>query len=148
MKTKYLFCLAALTLGLMACDNYFDEKYLGNGDPAITDVSTKYYTLEEIDYKQLAINQRNIEIAMLADSLAGDTIKKPAQTALAAVGKNFYFTDDASADTYLPAFIAHKYPQLSVGSTVYVTYNQYEGKTSAYSIGKWKGKAQNSRGWL
>lgn len=131
MKRLYLFCLAALTLGMTACDNYFDEKYMGNGDPKITDVSTKYYTLTENDYKQIAKNEKNIEIAMTADSLAGDTVNKPAQKALEAVGKNCYFTDDAAADTYLPAFIAHMYPQLSVGSNVYITYNQYEGKTSA-----------------
>lgn len=131
MKTKYIIGVALSAIMLTACENYFDEKYMDNGKPEITDVSTKNYTLEEKDYKSIAKNAKNVEIAYIADSIAGDTVNKPAQTALAAVGKNYYFTDNAAADTYLPAFVANKYPQLSVGSVVNITFNQYEGKTSA-----------------
>ena len=42
---KYLFCLATLALGLTACENYFDEKYMDNGDPQISVVKTYDYTL-------------------------------------------------------------------------------------------------------
>ncbi len=131
MKTKYIIGVALSAIMLTACENYFDEKYMDNGKPAMTDVSTKNYILEQKDYKQIAKNAKNVEIAFTADSLAGDTVNKPAQTALAAVGKNYYFTENAAADTYLPAFVANKYPQLSVGSIVNITYRQYEGKTSA-----------------
>ena len=36
MKKVYLFSIAALVLGLTACDNYFDAKYLDNGDTAVS----------------------------------------------------------------------------------------------------------------
>lgn len=128
MKKIYLIGIAAMFLA--SCENYFDDNELQNSRN-ITDVSTKFVTLDENDYKKIATNAKNKEIAFIADSLANDTVNKPAQTALEAISKNHYFTDDAAADVYLPAFIANMYPQLSVGSVVNVTYNQYEGKTSA-----------------
>ena len=55
MKTKIILS-TALVLGTLSlctsCENYFDEKYMGNGDPQITDVRTGMtYTLTDDDYK-------------------------------------------------------------------------------------------------
>jgi len=133
MKAKYILSVAALALALTGCQDYFDTNYLDNGHKPIQDVSTKEYTLTESDYKQIAKNATNIEFARMADSIAGDTVNKPAQKALEAIGKNFYFTEDASADNYLLPFVANKYVYLSAGSMVYITYNQYEANTSARS---------------
>ena len=121
---KYLFCLAAFALGLTACDNYFDEKYLDNGDPQIVVVETHDYTLSLDDYKTIANNSVNKTYAAELDSTQGTDIYVKA---LAQVGENRYFNDNASADMYVPAFIYNKYPQLDPGSTFNVTYNTYAG---------------------
>ena len=60
MKTKYIIGVALSAIMLTACENYFDEKYMDNGKPEITDVSTKNYTLEEKDYKSIAKNAKNV----------------------------------------------------------------------------------------
>ena len=51
MKTKIILS-TALVLGTLSlctsCENYFDEKYMGNGDPQITDVrKSMTYTMTE-----------------------------------------------------------------------------------------------------
>ena len=125
MKTKYLFCLAALTLGLTACDNYFDEKYLDNGDPKINVVSTIDYTLTAADYKSIADNKTNKALAVEMDSIKG--LKNRYQNALEKVGKTGYFNNYASADMYAPAFIYNKYPQLDAGSIFNLTYSTDDG---------------------
>lgn len=120
MKKKYLFCLATLTLGLMACENYFDEKYLDNGDPQISVVKTYDYTLTEADYKTIADNKTNKAYAASLDTIEGMTEN---QDALAQVGALHYFNEIATADMYVPVFIYNKYPQLDPGSVFNVTYN-------------------------
>jgi len=125
---KYLFCLAALTLGLTACENYFDEKYLDNGDPTISVVETHEYTLLSSDYTSIANNSTNKAYAQKMDSVPGSQIN---QQALEMVGKNGYFNEIATADQYVPAFIYGKYPQLDPGSIFKVTYRVFEG-TPAY----------------
>jgi len=128
MKKTYLFCLAALTLGLTACDNYFDEKQLDNGKPKISVVETHDYTLTSDDYKTIADNKQNKAYAQQLDSLNDTDINVPA---LARVGSERYFNEVASADLYIPTFIYNKYPQLDPGSTFNVTYLTYDG-TPAY----------------
>ena len=59
MKTKYILSVVALTLGLTACENYFDEKYMDNGDPQIVVVENYDYTLTSDDYKTIANNKTN-----------------------------------------------------------------------------------------
>lgn len=125
MKKTYLFILAALTLGWTACDNYFDEKYMDNGDPEKTLVKTYDYTLAAADYKTIADNKTNKAYAANLDSING--LKNRYQKALASVGEKGYFNNNASADMYAPAFIYSKYPQLDPGSIFNVTYLTDDG---------------------
>ena len=62
MKAKYIL-VAALAFGLTACENYFDEKYMDNGDPQIKVVETIDYTLSSDDYKTIAENKVNKKYA-------------------------------------------------------------------------------------
>lgn len=122
---KYLFCLAALTLVLTACENYFDANYMGNGDPQISVVETHDYILTAPDYKSIADNKVNKAYAASLDSIEGMTVN---QEALASVGTLTCFNEIATADMYVPAFIYNKYPQLDPGSVFNVTYQTYEGE--------------------
>lgn len=122
---KYIFYFAALALGLTACENYFDEKYMDNGDPQTTLVKTYDYTLAASDYKTIADNKTNKAYAVYMDSIKG--LKNRYQKALENVGKNGYFNNNASADMYAPAFIYSKYPQLDPGSIFNVTYLADDG---------------------
>ena len=125
MKAKYIFGIVALALGMTACENYFDEKYLANGEPQKTDVKTYVYTLVSADYSTVAKNKNNQALAARMDTIEGDSTY---QKALEMVGKNKYFdTLYAQPKMYLPAFIYAKYPQLSAGSIYKVTYNMWEG---------------------
>ena len=128
MKTKYILGVA-FVLGTMSlctsCDNYFDEKYMDNGDPQISVVKTYDYVLTDADYKTIADNKTNKNFAAELDSLNQTDINVPA---LAAVGANRCFNDIASADMYVPAFIYNKYPHLDPGSMFNVTYMTDEGQ--------------------
>lgn len=124
MKTRYLFFLAALTLGLAACDNYFDAKYMDNADPQIVVVEKYDYTLTSDDYKTIANNKVNKAYAAELDSTEGKNIYVKA---LEQVGKDRCFNESATADMYAPAFIYNMYPQLDPASTFNVTYLFYEG---------------------
>lgn len=125
MKKTYLFCLASLALGLTACDNYFDEKYMDNGDPQMSVVETVDYTLTSDDYKTIADNKVNKKYAANLDSINETDLYS---TALAAVGEKRCFNDMASADMYVPAFIYNKYPQYDAGSICNITYLTDEGE--------------------
>ncbi len=127
MKARYLYSIAFVlgTLSLCtSCENYFDKKYLDNGDPQISVVKTYDYTLEEADYVTIANNKTNKAYAESLDTIANRT---PNQKALARVGENHCFNEVASADMYVPAFIYSKYPHLDPGSTFNVTYKTDEG---------------------
>ncbi len=128
MKKTYILG-AAFVLGTLSlctsCENYFDEKYMDNGDPQIAVVKTIDYTLTSDDYKTIADNKTNKKYAADQDSINETTIYS---TSLAAVGEKRYFNDLASADMYVPAFIYNKYPQFDPGSMCNITYLTYEGQ--------------------
>lgn len=128
MKTKYILGIA-LMLGAVSlctsCDNYFDSKYMDNGDPQISVVKTYDYTLTAADYTTIANNATNKAYAAEIDSLKG--LKNRYQKALENVGKLGYFNNYASADMYVPAFIYSKYPHLDPGSIFNVTYLTDDG---------------------
>ena len=128
---KYLFCLATLALGLTACENYFDEKYMDNGDPQISVVKTYDYTLAPEDYKTIADNKENKAYAARIDSAQGKEVNA---AALARVGTDRCFNELATADMYVPAFIYSKYPQLDPGSIFNVTYLTDDGKPAYLDI--------------
>ena len=94
MKAKYLIGIAAFTLALTACDNYFDEKYMDNGHPQIIEVKTYEYTLQTADYASIANNTTNKAIAQELDSVKNT--KTRYQNALKRVGENFCFNNNAT----------------------------------------------------
>ncbi|MBR4565256.1 MAG: hypothetical protein IKO26_12465 [Paludibacteraceae bacterium] len=131
MKTKNITSIALLVGGMWlcpSCDNYFDEKYMDNGDPQISVVKTYDYTLAAEDYKTIANNSTNKSYASSLDEAQQTDLFS---AALAQVGENGYFNSEASADMYVPAFIYGKYPHLDPGSVFNVTYRTDDG-TPAY----------------
>lgn len=78
-------------------------------------------TLADADYKTIAGIEANKELALSKDP-EGETFK----AALEAVAGNKYFTEEAPAVWYLPAYIASKYPYMDDNSKVTVHYKNYE----------------------
>ena len=130
MKTKYILSIAILALSLGACTNYFDEKVMNDGSiPAVTDVRTgMMYQLTDDDYKQIATYPENIEKA-----LALDPVDSTGLAELQNIAKEKSFTETASADMYMPAFLADKFPYLDNGTTLDALYTMREGKSSRVS---------------
>ena len=123
MKKIYIIALAALLSS--ACTNYFDEHMLDNGNTPVTDVRTGMtYTLVDDDYKVVASLPANIEKA-----LALDPVDSTAYKELLAIGTEKSFTETASADMYVPAFMDNKFPYLDNGTTCDVLYAMREGKS-------------------
>lgn len=114
--------LAGCAAVLSACDeNSWNDEYLNGFDPdkTITEVKTIDYTLTTDDYKTLSINSS-------AKAAAGDEL----QSALTAVGKQCYFTDQIPANEYVPFLLADPsfpYFTLSNGSAIKLTYKEAKG---------------------
>ena len=126
MKTRYIFSIAIVALGLTACTNYFDEHMLDNKDPQVSDVRTGMtYTLADADYAQIPKYAENIAKALELDP-NDSTVLKELQAAM----KEKTFTDNISADVYVPALLADKFPYLDNGTTCDVLYTMREGKSS------------------
>lgn len=121
MKKNILFSMFAGLLLLASCD-YNEDNFPGYDDLTnATDVQNVTLTLEDAEYKTIAGIAANKELALSKDP-EGETYTK----ALEAVGKNKFFTEDAPAAWYLPAYINDKHPYLSDGSKVTVNYNNFE----------------------
>ena len=123
---KILFFLATM-LVFASCENYYIDKHLGGSDYNPTDVRTIDYTLTEADYSAIAANAKNIEIAKALctyDSIITDSIiDSTYYHALLQIADTLAFNGLAPAETYVPAFLNEKFPQLSAGSIVNLTYN-------------------------
>lgn len=125
MKTKYIFTALVLGIVLASCTNYFDDHFMGNGHPQVSDVRTGMsYTLTDDDYKQITVYPENI-----AKALALDPVDSTGLRELQAIAKEKSFTENASADLYVPALMADKYPYLDNGTTCDVQYTMREGKS-------------------
>ena len=125
MKAKYIFTAVVLGLGLASCTNYFDSHFMDNGHPAVSDVRTGMsYTLTDDDYKQITVYPENIAKALALDPVDSTGLKE-----LLAIAKEKSFTENASADMYVPALMAEKYPYLDNGTTCDVQYTMREGKS-------------------
>lgn len=121
MKRKYIIPVMASLLALGGCD-YNEDNFAGLDEMTRpTDVRNDTLRLVDSDYASIANNSTNKEIALSKDP-EGNTYA----AALAAVGANKYFTEDAPAAWYLPSFISGKYPYLDDNSKVTVYYNNYE----------------------
>jgi len=120
---KILFASSFLLALLSACSDYNDQFGL---NPNLTDVKNMTVTLQSGEYASIAQLKANQELA-----LSKDPENKTALVALNAVGSSKYFTEQASGEDYLPAYLNSKYPNADIGSKFIVTYNQYQAP-SAY----------------
>lgn len=121
---KILVYLSLLLPALSACDDQYNDQF--NISSSLTDVKNIAFTLENSDYASVAGLEANQELALSKDPEGGTYL-----AALEAVGTNRYFTEEAPAEDYLPAFINNKYPNADAGSLFTVTYNLYQ-EPSAY----------------
>lgn len=115
---KLIFASTLLLALFTGCDDYEDQF---NINYELKDVKNLTMTLEASDYNSIASLSANKEFALSKDP-EGETYLN----ALTAVGKNKYFTEDAPALWYLPAYIDSKYPNLDNGSKVSITYDNFE----------------------
>lgn len=121
MKKKIFFSMCASLLLLASCD-YNEDNFPGYDELTnAEEVQNITLTLEDTEYKKIADMDANKELAMSKDP-EGETYL----SALEAMGKNKFFTDDAPAAWYMPAYISSQYPYLSGGSKVTINYNNFE----------------------
>ena len=119
---KILFFLA-IVLVFASCENWYIDKHLGGSDFNPTDVRTIDYTLNEADYKAVVENTTNQELALA--ELVTDTmgvVDSTAYFAFLQIAENLAFSGSAPAEVYVPALLVDKFPQLSPGSIVNLTY--------------------------
>lgn len=124
MNNKIIGSLLAVIL-LAGCD-YNERNFEGlqEGDKP-TDVKSIDYTLTDADYALIADNKTNIAFAKDQETTMPGSIKN-----LAAIKTNLYISDIAPAKTYLPAFLSEKWFTADNGSSIRVTYNYKEEKSS------------------
>lgn len=122
---KIQYILPVLAFLLAGCENFFDEKQLGNSNYEPSDIRTGMtYTLTEDDYAAVAKNATNINKALAADK------DSTAYRALLAIASEKSFTENASADLYAGAFLMDKFPYLDNGTMCELTYRMHEGKSA------------------
>ena len=121
MNKKFIYSMFAVALLLTGCD--YNEKHFPGYDEYTTptDVQNDTITLLDADYKSISELKANQDIA-----LSKDPEGKTYVDALDAVASNHFFTNDAQAVWYLPAYLDDTYPYLSDGSKITVNYNNYE----------------------
>lgn len=120
-------CLAFSALFLTSCEDWSMkqiEKELKTTDLTIQDARSFVYDMTAQDYAAVADNKTNIAIALGLDD------DSTAYRALQQVKTDKCFTDEASADTYIPAFLKNLFPQLSVGAQAVVNFTQLSGKST------------------
>lgn len=136
MKTNHIVAIALLAVSAASCTNYFDEHFMDNKNPQVTDIRTSMsYTLTSDDVNAVGkqctykgkdtipsvYEQKALSLCTPEDSSAYTEWKKIASLRA--------FTEDASPDIYLPMFMAQKFPYLDAGTMCNVTYPLYEGKS-------------------
>lgn len=127
MKTiKYI--LPALALVMVSCENFFDEKQLGNTGYKPSDVRTDMiYTLTADDLGQITKKGSEYEKRALALCTAEDSTAYQAWKDIATLKA---FNENADADIYVPTFMANTFPYLDKGTIFKVYYPYYKGKTA------------------
>ncbi len=118
MKNKIFVSIIALA-SLAACNDDYNDQF--NVVYNLNDVKSMTDTLDASAYGAIADNSTNVFIATEKDP-SGQTYLK----ALAAVKKDKYFTNEAPAEEYIPAYLNAKYPNADLGSKFVITFNQYE----------------------
>lgn len=122
MKTKIFYkslAVVAMATALTGCDENSWNKHLDGFEDQlenpIQQVETVEYTLSTGDYSAIASNATNV-------ALAGEEHA----AALRALGTRRAFTNEISAQEYVPAWLQTQFYALDNGSTVQLTYNQAE----------------------
>lgn len=119
---KILFFLATVLI-FASCENWYMDKHLGGSDYHPTDVRTIDYIFTEADYQAVVANAENDSIAkagLIADSLG--VVDSTSYFAFQQIADKLAFCGLAPAEVYVPAFLVEKFPQLSPGSIVNLTY--------------------------
>ena len=124
--TKYI--LPALALLMVSCENFFDEKQLGNTGYTPSDVRTDMtYSLTTDDLAQITKKGTEYEQKALSLCTAEDS---SAYESWLSIGTLKAFNENADADLYVPMFMASKFPYLDPGTICKVFYPFYKGKTN------------------
>lgn len=122
MKKNILSGILFASLLLFAGCDYNEDNFPGYDEYThIKDIRNDTVTLVKADYKKIAGLDANKELALSKDP-EGETYAK----ALEQIISNGYFTEDAPAVWYLPAYIESLYPYLSNDSKVLVNYQNTE----------------------
>lgn len=123
---KVLFFLASILL-LASCDNYpiYYPDGGGENDDNTSDVRTIDYTLTEDDYRAIVANTKNDALALAECPIdpETDSIDYTLYEAFKSIADTLAFNHKAPAEIYVPKFLAEKFPQLSSGSKINLTYN-------------------------
>ena len=125
MKKILLLSTVALA-SLASCSDYEDQFNLPS---QLTDVKNgTSLVLGGSDYSAIANLSVNKELALSLDPEG-----KTYADALAKLGDQKYFDNMITAEQFLPAYIANKFPQVDMGSRIRVTYNSYCGMSQYLS---------------
>jgi hypothetical protein len=110
---KIFFNTMAASLFILASCEYNEAHFDGLDDKtALSDIKKIEYTLTDADYASISTNAANVAIATEANE----------KELLAALRNGRVFTPSLSAQTYIPAFLAAKWPTADNGSSIKVTY--------------------------
>ncbi len=126
-KYNFVFLSLVIALALTSCDEWSMkqiENQLQTTDLRIQDARSFVYDMTASDYALVADNKANIALALSLDE------DSTAYRALQQIKADKCFTDEASADAYVPAFLKSLYPQLSVGAQAVVNFTQLSGKST------------------
>ncbi len=126
MKIKYIVPVFALMGVLAACDDYNDQFHFLD-ENGIKDEKELEVSLSGSDYTTISELEVNQNLAVVKQDQGGGNYVE----ALAAVKENKYFTIDAPAADYIPAWLETRYPEATDGSRIKVSYNEYR-TPSAY----------------
>ena len=120
MNKKLIYSLCAASLLLAGCD--YNEKHFPGYDELAQpkDIGNDTLRLSSSAYKDIAGLAANVNIATSKDP-EGETYLR----ALEAVGTNGYFTDNAPAAWYMPAYLNQLYPYYDDGSKVTIYYKEH-----------------------
>lgn len=125
MKKILLLSTVALA-SLASCSDYEDQFNLPS---QLTDVKNgTSLVLGGSDYSAIANLSANKELALSLDPEG-----KTYADALAKLCDQKYFDNMITAEQFLPAYIANKFPQVDMGSRIRVTYNSYCGMSQYLS---------------
>lgn len=118
LNFKYILPLLGAVAMMSSCDeNSWNNALDGFEEPPVYDkVETITYTLTAADYNTISTLSANVSLAASLDE----------SEALAAVGTNGYFADEAQARRYIPALLSSSsFPYFSMNneSSIKVSYN-------------------------